>query len=65
VIKKSEELLKFEDELKRKTKVNVKKNFQIVEAMYDEAVALGVMPPKSKLDGVEIDIKIAKVVNSV
>ena len=65
MIKKNEELLKFEDELKRKTKVNVKKNFQIVEAMYDEAVALGVMPPESKLDGIENDIKIAKVVNSV
>jgi len=58
VIKNSEELLKFEDEFQRKTKVDVMKNFQIVEEMYDEAVALGVMPPKAKLDGLEIDIKL-------
>ena len=33
--------------------------------MYKEAVALGVFPRKDPLEGIEIDIKIAKVVKSV
>jgi len=33
--------------------------------MYDEAVALGVIPMKDPLDGLEVDLKIAKVVNCV
>ena len=52
------------DELKR-TKLNVSQNFKIFEALYQEAVALGVLPPKNPLGGVEIVIKIARVVNSV
>ena len=41
------------------------KNFRIIEALYDEAVALGAIPLKDPLNGIEVDIKIAKVVNSV
>ncbi|GAH82379.1 unnamed protein product, partial [marine sediment metagenome] len=48
-----------------KEKVDVLKNFQIVEAMYDEAAELGIIPLKNPLDGIETDIKIAKVVNNV
>jgi hypothetical protein len=58
-------LKKFEEELIRKEKVDIKKNFRIVEALYREAVELGVIPLKDPLDGLKTDIKIAKVVNSV
>jgi hypothetical protein len=33
--------------------------------MYREAVELGIIPMKNPLDGLEIDIKIAEVVNHV
>lgn len=33
--------------------------------MYREAVSLGIIPLKDPLEGVEIDIKIAEVINSV
>jgi hypothetical protein len=36
-----------------------------VEALYREAVALGVFPLQDSLEGLEVDIRIAKVVNSV
>ena len=36
-----------------------------MEALYQEAVALGVFPLKDPLDGLEVDIRIAKVVNHV
>ena len=32
--------------------------------MWNEGVALGVLPPKDPLEGIEVDIRIAKVLNS-
>ena len=65
MIKNSKQLQRFERELIRKEKVNVVRNFQIVEALYNEAFELGIFPLKNPLDGLETDIKIAKVVNNV
>jgi len=65
MIKNREELQKFENEIIRKEKVNVLKNFRLVDAMYKEAVSLGVFPMKDALAGLEVDLKIAKVINSV
>jgi hypothetical protein len=33
--------------------------------MYREAVALKVFPPADPLEGIEVDIKIARIINSV
>ncbi len=55
----------FERKLKREEKVDYKKNFMLMDAMYQEAFDLKVFPLKNPLDGLEIDIKIAKVINSV
>ena len=55
----------FEKLLMRKEKVDIKKNFQIVNALYREALKFGIIPLKNPLDGLETDIKIAKVINSV
>ncbi len=43
MIKNSKIVQRFEEELIKKEKVNLTKNFQIVDAMYKEAVALGVI----------------------
>ena len=59
------EFRKFERELLKKEKVDIMRNFKILEALYQEAVSLGIIPMKNLLDGVEVDIKIAKVINSV
>jgi transcriptional regulator with XRE-family HTH domain len=58
-------LLKFELDLLRGKKVDIARNFRIVEALYNEAVTLGIIPLKNPLDGIEVDLKIAKVVNRV
>lgn len=58
-------LRKFEMEIQRKEKINISKNFRIIDALYDEAVTLRAIPMRNQLDGLEIDIKIARVVNSV
>ncbi|MCX5885912.1 MAG: hypothetical protein NT096_08395 [Proteobacteria bacterium] len=56
---------KFEKELLKNERVDIKKNFQIMNALYKEAVTLGIFPLKDPLEGLEVKIKIAKVVNSL
>lgn len=65
MIKNREVLQEFEDETAKRENVDVLKNIRIVEAMYREAVLLDAFPLKDPLSGIEIDIKIAKVLNSV
>lgn len=55
----------FEKKLLKKEKINIKRNFMIVDALYKEAVTLGALPLKDPLEGIDIAIKIARVVNSV
>ena len=62
---KTGEFQKFEMELAKKERLNISRNFRIVEALYKEAVALGVIPLKNPLEGLEVDIRIAKVINHV
>jgi hypothetical protein len=62
---RNSEFQKFEIEFVRRAKVDIMRNFHIVDALYNEAVALGIIPLKNPLDGIEVDLKIAKVVNSV
>jgi predicted transcriptional regulator YheO len=65
MIKNPDYLKRFEKELIKNSKVDIEKNFQIVEALYKEAVELGIFPLKDPLLGLETKIKIAKVINSV
>jgi hypothetical protein len=62
---KGRDLRKFEIDFLKKEKVDIVRSFRMVEALYKEAVTLGVIPLKNPLDGIEVEIKIAKVVNSV
>lgn len=62
---KKSDLLKFELNLLRREKVDYRRNFRIVDVLYNEAVAMGTLPLRNPLDGIEVDLKIAKVVNSV
>ena len=55
---------KFEDSLLKNQEVNIQKNLRIIEAMYEEAKILGVFPLKDALDGLDIVIKIARIINS-
>ena len=55
----------FEIELLRNEELDLKNKFKTLEALYKEAVALGVFPLRNSLEGLDVDIRIAKVVNSV
>jgi hypothetical protein len=65
MIKNSDKLKKFEQEIIEKEKTSLWKNIQLVEAMHEEALFLGIFPPKDALAGIDVDLRIAKVVNSV
>jgi len=65
MIANPKKLQEFERKLLKRGKVDVMQNFRIVEALYREAIALHAIPVKDPLEGIDIKIKIARVVNSV
>lgn len=53
----------FESELVRREAPNYFQNLKIVEALYNEARALGALPLADPLDGIEVDVHLARVLN--
>ena len=59
-------MAQFEKEFMKKQKLSITDNFRMVDALYDEALALGAFGRKSNfLQDIDIPIKIARVVNNV
>ena len=65
MVKNNPRLKEFEENYTRKGKPDILHNLQLLDQLYKEAKALSVFPLREPLDGLEIDIKIAKVINSV
>lgn len=65
MVKNTSKLRAFEDEYIRGDKTNFWQNLQLIDQLYQEAKALSVFPPQDPLSGLDIDIKIARVINSV
>jgi hypothetical protein len=65
MVKKTSRLKEFEDNSIRRNKPDVQHNLRLIDSLYKEARALSVFPLRDPLSGLEIDIKIAKVINSV
>jgi len=63
LIKNPDILEQFEKERIREEKLSFRKASKIFEAMWKEGVSLGVLPPKNPLEGIEIDIKVARILN--
>ena len=65
MIKNKEMLRKFEDNLKiNEGKMHFNQAVRLFADMWNEAVTFGVLPLKNPLEGIEVDIRIAKVLNS-
>jgi hypothetical protein len=64
MVKNPKLLEKFERELLKKEKLSYIENLKIFDSLLKEAIALGILPLKNPLDGIEVDIKIAKILNS-
>lgn len=63
MIKDPQALKEFENNFRRE-KLSYDKSLKIFESMWKEGVRLGVLPPKDDLEGIEVDIKVAAVLNS-
>jgi hypothetical protein len=58
-------LAEFEDNEIRKEQSDYGSALRLFEAMWKEAMLLGVLPLKDPLEGIEVDIKIARILNDV
>lgn len=65
MITNPKKLRKFEQNLLKRDTTSIDQKFRLMDAMFKEARALRVFPLKDPLEGLETDIKVAKVVNSV
>lgn len=65
MIKNKEVLKKFEDRFMREEKIlPFTQAIRLFTDMWNEGVKLGVLPLKNPSEGIEVDIRIAKVLNS-
>lgn len=65
MVKNTKKLQAFEAARIGAENVAVEQNLRILDALYEEALMLGALPPKDPLDGIEVKIRIAKAVNNV
>ncbi|MCX5783854.1 MAG: hypothetical protein NTW04_05400 [Elusimicrobia bacterium] len=65
MVKNPHLLAQFEREYIRNQPLDYAKNMKIFEAMYNEAVALGILPSKDPLEGIEDKIRLVKILNYV
>jgi hypothetical protein len=66
VMIKDEKLLsRFEREYIRMEKTNYFDSLRFFEEMWNEGVYLGVLPSNDPLDGIEVDLRIARILNHV
>ena len=55
----------FERALSAAQPADFESSMAIVEALYEEACALGIFPLKDPLDGIDVDVRLAWAVNHV
>ena len=58
-------LNKFYQKLLRKENISYRKALSIYEALHKEAVSLGIINSKNIVDGLEVDIKVARAINGL
>lgn len=65
MLRDTELLKRFEDDfIKGEGRLSFEQASAIFAGMWEEGMKLGVLPPKSPLDGIETDIEIARILNS-
>ena len=64
MIKNHGYLKKFEHDFIAKERLAYEQALKIVESLREEAVLLGAFFPKDPLEGIEVDIRIARILNS-
>lgn len=65
MIKNGELLAEFERQYIRSEKMDHSDTLRLFEEMWKEAVLLRVLPLKDPLEGIEVDLRIARILNHV
>ena len=65
MIKNPEYLKKFEDEQTANDDMTLEQKLKLLNSIYKFAVKLGTLPPDDLLEGLDNDIKVAKIVNGI
>ena len=65
MIKDAKYFEQWENQLIASEPPDYEKNLKLYEAMIEHARLLGAWPPADPLEGLEIDVKIARVVNAI
>jgi len=66
MVRDADTLRRFEEDLiRREAQRSFRESLQLYEEMWKEAVTLGVLPLSDPLDGIEADIELARVLNSL
>jgi len=65
MIKESELLQEFDREEVKRERPDYPSALNLFEGMWREGIALGVLPLKDPLEGIEVDIRIARMLNHV
>ena len=65
MIKDAKLLAQFEKEMIKNEPLDYRRSLKIFEGMWLEGKAMGVLPLKDPLEGIEVDIRIARMLNDV
>ncbi len=63
MIKRNKMFEAFERSQRKKDRPDYFQNLKIFEALYREAMALQILPLKDPLEGIEVDIRLARILN--
>lgn len=64
MVKNPKRLAEFEREQLKEESLSYSEALRIFEALWEEGVSLGVLPPEDPLEGIETDIRVARILNS-
>jgi hypothetical protein len=65
VVKNKQKLNEFYQKLVEQENISHKQALSIYEALYNEAVSLGVINSENIMDGLEVDLKVARAINGL
>ena len=65
MIRNAELLQRFEEEELRKERTDYAYALKVFEGLWREGMELGVLPLKDALEGIEVDVRIARILNRV
>ena len=64
VIRGVDELKRFERNFSRTHRLSHQQALAILDGLWAEGRSLGVLPPKDPMSGIDVDIRIARILNS-